>query len=475
LRAILLLAVALALALSTAGCGSSSAASTATARGSGLRTLPALHPPSLRVEHPAQGTARGYVFLGEKGGKSKPSGAVIADDRGRVVWYREAPRGLEVTDFRAQTYGGRPVLTWWQGRISKTGVGVGSYVVYDAAYHKLAVVKAAHGLAGDLHEFQLTPRGTAYVSIYRTAPYDLSGVGGPTKGYVYDSVVQEIDLRTGKVVFEWHSLGHVPLSESLQANEEPAKDATRKRPLDYFHVNSVSDGPNGTILVSGRNTSALYLLRRNGSIVWRLGGKRSDFGPAAAVKFRFQHNARFHGASTISLFDNGAIPKLEPYTRPLVLHLDPATKTVTVGKTFVHPKKLSSPYEGNLQLLADGGAFVGWGGVPKVTEFGPDGRVRFQLALPYGDTYRAYRLPWAGDPGGNPLAAVDGEDVYASWNGKLGITRWRVRSAGTVVATVPWGGLETRIALASAPKDVTVEALGTGGRVLGRSRVIRTG
>jgi hypothetical protein len=339
--------------------------------------------------------------------------------------------------------------------------------VYDAAYRKIATVKAGHGLAGDLHEFQLTPRGTALISVYHSVPHDLSPVGGPKHGYVFDSVVQEVDVRTGKVVFEWHSLDHVPLSESLQANQEPARNASRKRPFDYFHVNSIAGGPRGTILVSGRNTSALYLIRRDGSIVWRLGGKRSDFGPPAAVKFRFQHDARFHGPSTISLFDNGAIPKLEPYTRPLVLHIDAKTKKARVVKTFAHPKRISSPYEGSLELLPGGGAVVGWGGVPKVTEFSPSGRVRFQLTLPYGDTYRAYRFPWSGDPGGKPSVAVDGDAVYASWNGKLGISKWRVLSNGKAVATVPWAGLETAISLSKKPESVRVEALNERGRVLG--------
>ena len=308
-------------------------------------------------------------------------------------------------------------------------------------------------------------------------PADLSGVGGPATSYAFDSVVQEIDVRTGKVVFQWHSLDHVPLSESLQANEEPAHHASKKRPFDYFHVNSISDGPGGTILVSGRNTSALYLLRRDGSIVWRLGGKRSDFGPAAAVKFRFQHFARFHGPSNISLFDNGAIPKLEPYTRPMVLHIDVANHTAKVVKTFVHPKKISSPYEGDLQLLPDGGAFVGWGGVPKLTEFGPTGRVRFQLTLPYGDTYRGFRLPWSGSPVSKPAISVDGGRVYASWNGKRGIARWQVlvgADAGHLapVATRPWSGLETRIPLETSPAAVQVRALAASGRVLGSSAVL---
>jgi hypothetical protein len=346
--------------------------------------------------------------------------------------------------------------------------------VYDASYHEIATVKAAHGLDGDLHEFQLTPRGTAYITIYHEAPVDLRPVGGPKDGYAEDSVVQEIDVATGKVVFEWHSLDHVPLSESIQAHREPALHATKKRPLDYFHVNSIADGPGGTILISGRNTSALYLLRRNGSIVWRLGGKRSDFGPAAAVKFRYQHNARFHGSTTISLFDNGAIPKEEPYTRPLVLKIDPATMTAKIVKTFVRPKKLSSPFEGNLELLPGGGAFVGWGGIRKLTEFSAAGTVLFEMTLPYGDTYRGYRLRWTGNPGGKPLVAVVGDRVYASWNGKRGVARWQVLAGPdadhlAVIASRPWGGLETTIGLETPPKAVAVRALDVAGRTLGQS------
>jgi hypothetical protein len=442
-----------------------------------LKTLPDLHPPVLRIDKAAVGTAAGYVFVAEKGGKTRPSGTVIADNKGRIVWYHEVPSGLEATDFRTQTYHGKPVLTWWQGIISKAGIGRGSYVVYDASYQQIATVKAAHGLEGDLHEFQLTPRGTAYISVYHEVPVDLRSVGGPKNGYVEDSIVQELDIRTGKVVFEWNSLDHVALSESIQANREPALHATKKRPLDYFHVNSIADGPGGTILVSGRNTSALYLLRRDGSIVWRLGGKRSDFGPAAAVKFRYQHNARFHGATTISLFDNGAIPKEEPYTRPLVLKLDPVKKTAQVVKTFVHPTKISSPFEGSLELLPDGGAFVGWGGVRKVTEFTAAGKVRFQMTLPYGDTYRGFRLRWAGNPAGKPIVALDGDRVYASWNGKRGIARWQVLAGSdadhlAVIASRPWSGLETVVGVETPPKAVAVRALDASGNTLGSSETL---
>ena len=459
-----------------AGCGSNAHAKSASSPAAeSLHTLAGFQPPALAITHAAtRGVAPGLLFLAEKGGASKPGGPVIADNRGRILWYLQLDHPLEATDFRTQTYRGKPVLTWWQGTISKAGIGRGEYEVYDRSYRKIATVKATKGLDGDLHEFQFTPRGTAYISIYHEVPADLTSVGGPRDGWVYDSVIQEIDVATGKVVFEWHSLDHVPLTESLQAGHEPAKHATKKRPLDYFHVNSISDAPGGRILVSGRNTSAVYLLARDGSIVWRLGGKRSDFGPPAAVKFRFQHNARLHPGNVLTLFDNGAIPKVEPYSRPLELKLDLKSKRASIVKAFVHPLKISSPFEGNLQLLPDGGALVGWGGVRKVTEFTPAGKVRFEVKLPFGDTYRGYRLAWNGNPGGKPAIAVDAGHVYASWNGRLGIDHWDVlggADAGHLVkvATHAWTGLETDIALPDPPHTVAIRAVDAAGRVLGVS------
>jgi hypothetical protein len=442
-----------------------------------LHSLPGLSPPHLTVTHAAVAVAPGFIFIAVKGGKNKPSGPAIADNRGRIVWYHEVPHGLEATDFRTQTYRGRPVLTWWQGTISKAGVGRGEYVVYDDEYRELETLKAGNGLDGDLHEFQLTPRGTAYITAYHEVPADLTSVGGPKDGFVYDSVVQELDVATGAVKFEWHSLEHVPLTESLQANREPAKHATSLRPFDYFHVNSTADAPGGNILVSGRNTSALYLLARDGRVLWRLGGTRSDFGPPAAVKFRFQHDARLRADGTLSLFDNGGIPKLEPFTRPLVLKIDETERVASVVRTFVHPQKIAAPYEGNLQLLADGGAFVGWGGVRKVTEFAPDGAVRFELKLPYGDTYRGYRLPWRGRPAGRPAVAVVGDRVYASWNGKTDVAFWEVLSGPdrehlSRVAGHDWAGLETAIQLETPPPAVAVRALDAHGRVLGISETV---
>ena len=440
-----------------------------------LHTITGANLPVVQVLARAAATKGGYVFVAEKKGGTT-GGPLIVDSRGRAVWYHQIPPPQQATDFRVQRYHGRPVLTWWQGTESVAGTGEGEYEIYDTSYRHIATVRAGNGLHGDLHEFQLTPRGTAFITAYREVGADLSGVGGPKRGFVEDSVVEEVDIATGRVLFEWHSIDHVPLTESTQAHREPARDASRKRPLDYFHVNSVADGPGSTVLISGRNVSTIYLLARDGHIVWRLGGKQSDFRPKAGVTFAFQHNARLHG-NLLSLFDNGGIPRVEPFSRPLVLRLDVPARRATVVRTFQPPKKIASPYEGNLQLLPGGGALVGWGGIRQVSEFGADGRLLLQLKLPYGDTYRAYLGAWAGRPATRPAVAVDGKKLYASWNGRTGIARWQLLAGADPSHLAPageqaWSGLETAIALDGAAKAVAVQALDVNGHVLGTSNVI---
>ena len=222
----------------------------------------------------------------------------------------------------------------------------------------------------------------------------------------------------------------------------------------------------------------LYLLARDGHVLWRLGGTRSD----SSVRPRWsssasQHDARLHPDGLLLLFDNGAIPKLEPFTRPLVLKIDETECVASIVKTFIHPLKIkiSAPYEGNLQLLQDGGAFVGWGGVPKITEFTRSGQVRFELKLPYGDTYRGYRLPWR-RPARRPsrdrgrwrpgLRELERKTDVAFWEVVIGPDADQLsRLAGH-----DWAGLETAIQLETPPPAVAVRALDARGRVLGVSK-----
>ena len=116
-----------------AGCGSDSKESATTterpqrtSRRASCTRSPARSRRSSQVTHAAEDVAPGFVFIAQKGGKSgRKAAPVIADNRGRIRWFHQLADPLEATDFRTQTYEGKPVLTWWQGAISKAGVGRG--------------------------------------------------------------------------------------------------------------------------------------------------------------------------------------------------------------------------------------------------------------------------------------------------------------------------------------------------------------
>jgi hypothetical protein len=60
----------------------------------------------------------GDIFIAPQAGTgSYASGPEIITHTGRVIWFHALPAGEVATDFRTQTYQGRPVLTWFQGSV----------------------------------------------------------------------------------------------------------------------------------------------------------------------------------------------------------------------------------------------------------------------------------------------------------------------------------------------------------------------
>jgi len=446
-----------------------------------FHSRPDLKPPPVRILTPAKKPAPGYVFLAPKM-KVLQAGPMIIDNRGQVVWFRP----LEthgVSDFRAQRYRGKPVLTWWRGR-APMGVGTGRYVIYDDSYHRIAEVRAGHGLAGDIHDFIITRRNTALFPIYHQLPVDLTSVGGPKEGRIFDGIFQEVNIRTGRVLFEWHSWPAVGLDESYSPAPKPPAEGKKAPPYDYFHINSVELERNGNYLISARNTHALYEIDgKTGRILWRLGGKKSGFDMGPGTNFEWQHDARRHANGTITIFDNGAAPPIEKFSRILVLRVNQQAKRATLVRSYSHPKRLLAPFEGNAQFLPGGHVFVGWGAIPFATEFDAAGRVLFDLSFGKGiakitgpnqdaDSYRAYRFVWHGHPTNNPAARISGNRVYVSWNGATEVAKWQLVADGRAVATVAKRRFETGLTLPGGAKQVTVVALSASGTELGRSKTI---
>ncbi|MEN3310935.1 MAG: hypothetical protein V7645_264 [Actinomycetota bacterium] len=443
---------------------------------------PDLKPPLVRIRTVAHNTAPGYLFIAPKMVVAQ-AGPMIMDNRGEVVWFK--PLNTKgVTDFRVQHYRGKPVLTWWRGRVSNVGVGDGWYVIYDTSYRPIAEVRAGNELVGDVHEFLITKNNTALFTVYHRLPVDLSSVGGPKEGKIWDGILQEVDIQTGRVLFEWHSYSQVGITESY-APPPKAKAGAKAPPYDYFHINSIEVEPNGNFLVSARNTRTVYEIdRKTKQVLWRLGGKKSDFKMGAGTKFAWQHDARRQPDGTITIFDNGAAPPVEKFSRVLVLRANTKTKKATLVRSYQHPQRLLAPFEGNAQFLTNGNIVVGWGAQPYVSELSRSGALLFDAYFgddkPPGkdaDTYRAYRFVWHGQPKDRPVVVVAGDAAYASWNGATEVVRWQVLAgpaAGQLkpVQTVAKNGFETPLRLTKLAAFYAVKALGRGGKVLGTSEPV---
>jgi hypothetical protein len=416
-------------------------------------------------------TAPGLIFLAPKLGPGT-LGPLIVDNAGDAVWVH--PVGAVTTDLRVQQYDGIPVLTWWEGK-SANGYGEGSFVVMDDSYTEVGRIKAGNGLDADLHDLRITPEGTALFGAYAVLPPAQASVQGRP---VLESVVQEVDIATGRVLFEWHSHDHVDVAESY--SEPMPKTA---QPFDYFHLNSI-EVAGDHLLVSARNTHAVYKVSRaDGSIAWRLGGKKSDFDMGPRTAFAWQHDVRQPEPGVITMFDNSASPKVANHSRGLVLSVDESALTAAFGREYVHPSKLSSGSQGDLQTLPGGGAFVGWGFAPRYSEYGPDGSLVLDAKFTGGgQSYRAVRLPWVGRPAEPPRVSLEVSNdkrptVYASWNGATETAAWRVAAGSQPdsladVATAPRAGFETAIPLKALPAYVAVSALDQSGTVLGTSNTV---
>jgi hypothetical protein len=407
---------------------------------------------------------------------------MILDESGALVWFKPLSRGTRAADFRMQSYEGRPVLTWWQDPLVTGAVSKSGEVIANSSYQTIATLRAGNGYQPDLHEFQLTPRATALITVYDAINCDLSAVGGHPDAAVADTLLQELDVRTGLVRYEWHSLDHIALAESYAS---PRRSSTIT-PFDYFHINSIDVQPNGDLLISARNTWAAYDIdTHTGKVRWRLEGKRSSFTMGSGTRTAWQHDARRQPDGSITFFDNGASPSVHTQSRAIALRLDTATMTATLLRSQDHPTPLVAGSQGNLQALANGDWMVGWGEVPYLSEFGTAGQLLFDAHLPSGyESYRVYRLPWTGHSGARPAlsAARAGstETLYASWNGASALAAWRVLAGASPATLAPLGasvartGFETAIALAHGTGPfVAVQALDAAGAVIGVSAAVK--
>ena len=440
---------------------------------------PGMHPPVMTVTTPDRDPASGDVFTTNGPGPGQ-YGPLIYTPQGRLVWFDALPEGEAAENLSEQPYEGRRVLTWWRGHVLSLGFGQGEDVVMDSHYRTIARIPGANGLKADLHDFQIAPRNIAYITAYNPVHCDLTSIGGAPDGAIVDTAIQQIDIKTGLVRWEWHSVDHVGASESEV--ETPA-GAT---PWDYFHLNAIDPQPDGNILITARSTWAGYLLQgATGKILWRLGGNKSSFKMGPGTRMAWQHDGRVLADGELSFFDDGANPPIHHQSRAIRIKLDLEAHQAHLASAYTHRNpQLLAASQGNAQTLADGSTLVGYGGVPAISEFAKDGSLLFDAHQPYDMSfYRAFRFPWSGRPLSPPavLASLNdtGEEtiVHTSWNGATEVASWRVLAGqrpGSLKAQAEIGatGFESSTTLPVKYANVEVQALDSSGRVLGTSKPV---
>jgi EmrB/QacA subfamily drug resistance transporter len=453
-------------------------------------SAPTLRPPTLYSDHKAAigKLAPGYIFTAAFYNLSYPpmvgqSGPLILDDQLQPVWFKPVPKKYVAANLSLQTYQGKPVLAWWQGVVTNIGQTVsGEDVVANQHYKTVATLKGKDGWVLTLHEIVI--RGNdAWVTANKNIPRNLSKYGGAYNGALIDSAVQEYNLRTGKLLYTWDALKHIQLSQSQ------ATLPTNGFPWDAYHVNSLELVGNDTFLVSMRDTWAAYLVNvKTGNIEWTLGGRQSSYKFASKAAFQWQHDVVLQPNSVVTMFDDHCcqltgggtyVPATGP-SRGLVLKLNQQTHTATLVAQYGQGRNQNADYMGDVEPLANGNVFVGWGSRPFLSEYTKSGKLLLDGYFPGSDlSYRATVEEWVGLPLTSPSGAARRTNgrttVYASWNGATQVASWRVMAGTgsgrlTLAASARKSGFETAIALHRSDATFEVEALSAAGRVLGTSK-----
>jgi len=278
-------------------------------------------------------------------------------------------------------------------------------------------------------------------------------------------------------VFDWSSAAHIGFSESYQKYSDSA-------PFDPVHVNSVDITPDGKLFVSARNTWTIYKVDpATGEIIWRLGGKKSDFALGPGVRFAWQHDARTHADGTITLFDDEGDPPEAKQSRGLSLLVDETAKTAEVKAQYFHPgKSLLAGSQGSVQVLPTGDVVIGWGAEPFYTELQQDGTLVLDGKFAAGTSYRAFKFEWTGQPTDKPAVVATKSSsgratVYVSWNGSTETAGWRLLAGRRAASLAPLrevrrNGFETSIAVPAGVHYAAVAALDASGAVLAVSPTI---
>ncbi|KAK3053111.1 hypothetical protein LTR09_005737 [Extremus antarcticus] len=428
------------------------------------------NPPVLNISRFDGELAPGYVFISpvdnnKQDGTYDLSGTgFIMDQRGDLIFAADED-GMGfcngwvagMTDFRVQAYQARKYITYWDGcntRGTHWGHRGGRVSFIDEEYNKFELnpdlgintLEPATRGSVDVHEHQMTDHDTMVVTSYNNTQINLTWIGGPADAWVADGMFFELDVKTGKVLFEWRALDHISLEASRYGINSAGAGVTKRVPWDWLHINSV-ERVGDNYLISARHHFAIYMISgTDGSVLWKLDGLDGGSFGSMPVNFRWQHHARAHNVTkdgmTISLFNNmvNRVKNNNTQTNGLAfwlpLPLDPHNPPVLVRQLQMPDEMLFSGTQGSYQMdVGNGNGFMGYGKVPVVREFAPDGKLLWQARFGQDGAvmnYRGFKMTWHGTPKArDPVVLIENPRlhtprVYVSWNGATEISGWAI-------------------------------------------------
>ncbi len=440
-----------------------------------FKSRPDIYAPSMNVTiYDKAKVVPGLIFIGAY--QTFQAGLYIYDTSGNLVYSGFGATGGGPSHmFQVTNINGTDRMAYITGA-QNNGYVRGYGVVMDDTFTTITSVKSGGGLANfDEHEFNVVDDGrNVLMTLYNPEHYDLIDWDVTTgQGWIMNCCFQKLELGTNRLLFEWCALDHAAITETTVAPSSTEVSGTGLSPTlpwDWFHINAVDQNVDGDYLVSARHVSTIYKISGlDGHVVWRLGGKMSDFAFPAGLNFSFQHDARWReeNATTtiLSLFDNGSngYNQTSRYSRGIVLKLDHTDNTVTLLRSYVAPLKLLSASQGNMQLLgansdwSTANSFLGWGNNAYISEYTNDGTMVMQghFATTGSMNYRAFKYNITTNPTDAPALYTyahnesAGTVYYMSWNGATQVDQWRMYGANdrngpwSVIDTVHRNGFET--------------------------------
>ena len=367
----------------------------------------------------------GYIFVAPFYWTRSTVGSylLILDDKGQIVYYKSVADQLAAFDFKVLPNG---YMVYYD---QKDAV----HVVTDAHYQVVGTYAAQNGYSSDLHDFLMTKDGYTFLMIADQETVDMSKIvrGGKKNAAVTGLVIQELDPHQN-VIFEWRSWDHFAFSESTSSLTTDQ--------IDLIHGNGLALTSDGNLLLSCRNLSSISKINlQTGNIMWRLGGNKNDFYFVNDGEFHFQHNIAVLPNGDITLFDNHGTDQSPAASRALEFQLDETNRTATLVWYYIHNPPVFTDYMGDVERLADGNTFIGWGSAvvtngyvfSSMTEVTPDDQVVFELTFdqPYV-SYRAFREDWVGIPDSVPDLAFtinyNRITLGYSWNGATEVASWNL-------------------------------------------------